>query len=87
MDLLVHDQKSLVLLNSLFLFSHIFCFNLYFFLSITFHFSYLVQEEGFPLKIQGMREILKSWVVVNICSLYVGQKLLKLLFLCVLLPG
>lgn len=84
MDL--HDQKSLVFLNSLSLFSHIFCFDLYFFLSIIFHVSYLVQEEGFSLRIQGMREILKSWVVVNICSLYVGQKLLKLFF-CVLIPG
>lgn len=80
MNLLVHVQKSLVFLDSLFLFSPIFCFNLYFFFSITFHFSYLVQEESFPLKVQGMREILKIWVVVNICSLYVGQKLLKLLF-------
>lgn len=84
MDL--HDQKSLVFPNPLFLSSHIFCFNLYFFLSILFHFTYLVQEEGFALKIQGMREILKIWVVVNICSLYVDQKLLKLFF-CVLVPG
>lgn len=84
MDL--HDQKSLVFLNSLSLFSHIFCSDLYFFLSIIFHFSYLVQEEGFSLRIQGMREILKSWVMVNICSLYVGQKLLKIFF-CVLIPG